>query len=110
MKRVQRLERAQEVIFVDTTSSVENNQSSMTIMLCATKIGALPVAAFLHESQSTTGYVAAMNLLKENFANCFGGKDVIISNFFLHLKILIFVQFSNKLNFFFEVPYGVSNR
>lgn len=83
MKRIQSLDRAQEVIFVDSTSSIENNQPSMTVMLTASKIGALPIAALIHESQTASGYVCAMNLLKENFKTCFGGKEVIISSIFI---------------------------
>ncbi len=82
MKRTRSLERTQEVIFVDSTSSVENYQSTMTVMLTATKIGALPIAAFIHESQSTDGYVMAMMLLKKYFPLCFGGKEVFKKKFF----------------------------
>lgn len=89
MKRVQRLDRAQEVIFVDSTSSIENNQSSMTVILTASKIGALPIAALIHENQTANGYVCAMKLLKDNFENCFGGKKVIISFLFINLNDMI---------------------
>ncbi len=76
MKRAQNLLSASEIIFTDTTSNVEFTQSSVTLMLTATKGGAVPNAILIHSSQSTECYTKAYNLLKSSYPKCFGGKEV----------------------------------
>ncbi|KAK3916595.1 Photosystem II reaction center Psb28 protein [Frankliniella fusca] len=75
MKRAQNLLSASEIIFTDTTSNVEFTQSCVTLMLTATKGGAVPIAILIHSSQSTECYTKAYNLLKSNYPKCFGGKE-----------------------------------
>ncbi|XP_071044223.1 uncharacterized protein [Parasteatoda tepidariorum] len=53
MKRVHNLNWASEIIFVDSTASCERSGATLTILLTATKIGALPIATIVHENQST---------------------------------------------------------
>ncbi|XP_075752371.1 uncharacterized protein LOC142818051 [Rhipicephalus microplus] len=45
-----------------------------TVVLTATKAGAVPLAVLIHKEQSTDGYLAAFKLLKEAPPLCFGGQ------------------------------------
>jgi hypothetical protein len=78
MKRTQTLATSSEICFVDSTASVTRDDISLTTLLVSTKAGGLPIAMFLHEKQSTEGYVNAFRLL-EGFT-CFGGQNVCIMN------------------------------
>ncbi|GFW35116.1 SWIM-type domain-containing protein [Trichonephila clavipes] len=64
-----------EIIFIDSTSSCEASSSTITILLSATKVGALPLAVMIHASQSIQNYINAFQLLKMNFPQCFWGQD-----------------------------------
>ncbi|KAK3907383.1 PTS system glucose-specific EIICBA component, partial [Frankliniella fusca] len=75
MRRAQDLQSSCEIIFTDSTSNVEFTHSSVTLMLTATKGGAVPIAILIHSSQSTECYSKAYNLLKSNYPKCFGGKE-----------------------------------
>ncbi|GFT14182.1 SWIM-type domain-containing protein [Trichonephila clavipes] len=75
MKRNHHLFSSKEIIFIDSTSSCEASSSTITILLSATKIGALPLAVMIHVSQSIQNYINAFQLLKMNFPQCFGGQD-----------------------------------
>ncbi|KAE8738726.1 hypothetical protein FOCC_FOCC015792 [Frankliniella occidentalis] len=74
-KRAQKLSQAGEIIFVDSTSSVEFSQSTLTVVLTATPAGAVPIAILIHDGQSGASYRKAFNLLKTHQPKCFGGKD-----------------------------------
>ncbi|GFT65358.1 SWIM-type domain-containing protein [Trichonephila clavipes] len=74
MKRNHHLFSSKEIIFIDSTSS-EASSSTITILLSATKVGALPLAVMIHASQSIQNYINAFQLLKMNFPQCFGGQD-----------------------------------
>lgn len=50
--------------------------STLTVMITATKAGAVPIAALIHQAQTTQNYVLAFQLLREHFPNCFGGQEV----------------------------------
>jgi hypothetical protein len=76
MQRAQALPCSGEMIFMDSSSSCDTSQATVTTMLTATKAGAVPIATLIHETQSTEGYIAALNMLKEHFPNCFGGNEV----------------------------------
>ncbi|GFY31643.1 SWIM-type domain-containing protein [Trichonephila clavipes] len=76
MKRNHHLFSSKEIIFIDSTSSCEASSSTITILLSATKVGALPLAVMIHASQSIQNYINAFQLLKMNFPQCFGGQDV----------------------------------
>ncbi|GFY52183.1 SWIM-type domain-containing protein [Trichonephila inaurata madagascariensis] len=69
------LSSSKEIIFIDSTSSCEASSSTITILLSATKVGALPLAVMIHASQSIQNYINAFQLLKMNFPQCFGGQD-----------------------------------
>ncbi|KAE8741686.1 hypothetical protein FOCC_FOCC012784 [Frankliniella occidentalis] len=74
MLRTHATKAAGEIIFVDSTASVESTESSTTVMLAATGAGAIPLGIFIHGSQTTSCYTKAFNLMKQNYPNCFGGK------------------------------------
>jgi hypothetical protein len=76
MIRAQALSSASEIIFIDSTSTCDATHSYVTILLTATKVGAIPLSVIIHESTTAYSYKEAFTLLKENFPKCFGGKEV----------------------------------
>ncbi|GFX15758.1 SWIM-type domain-containing protein [Trichonephila clavipes] len=76
MKRNHHLFSSKEIIFIDSTSSCEASSSTITILLSATKVGALPLAVMIHASQSIQNYINAFQLLKMNFPQSFGRQDL----------------------------------
>lgn len=74
MKRCQDLTHSGETIFIDSTSSVDATQSTLTIMLTASKAGALPIAIFVHEGQTEESYFQIFTLLNKYSTSAFGGK------------------------------------
>jgi len=76
MKRSQKLLSSQEIIFVDSTSSVDTTSSTVTVILTPSKAGAIPLAILIHEGQSEQSYVRAFSLLQEHFPLCYGAKEV----------------------------------
>ena len=52
MRRAAELRSATEVIFVDSTSTVDSDGISVTFMLTATQAGAVPLCVLLHSGQS----------------------------------------------------------
>ncbi|XP_077544680.1 uncharacterized protein LOC144157796 [Haemaphysalis longicornis] len=75
MRRAQLLNSAQETIFVDSTSSCDATQSTATVLLTATKAGAVPIAVLIHSSQSKEGYGLAFRLLRDCYPLCFGNSQ-----------------------------------
>ncbi|XP_077492191.1 uncharacterized protein LOC144103313 [Amblyomma americanum] len=75
MRRAQSLESAQELIFVDSTASCDTTRSTVTVLLTATKAGAVPIAVLIHSSQSREGYSLAFQLLKHCYPTCFGNRE-----------------------------------
>ncbi|KAH9366838.1 hypothetical protein HPB48_022772 [Haemaphysalis longicornis] len=73
MSRTQALGTAKEMVFLDSTASCDETQSTVTVVLTATPVGAMPLAVLLHSSQSTESYKAAFDLLKQSYPLCFGG-------------------------------------
>lgn len=84
MKRTQKLAAAGEIVFIDSTSSCESTQSSITPILIATKGGAVPIGILVHCAQSTECYERGFRLLQNNFPRCFGGKSVRSTACYLH--------------------------
>lgn len=76
MERAQKLKCSQEIIFLDSTSSVDTTSNSITVMLTPSKAGAIPIAILIHDGESEKSYTNAFTLLKDNFPLCFGGKNV----------------------------------
>ena len=79
MKRAQELPASQEIIFTDSTSSCDSENTTVTVMLTATKAGAVPIAVMLHPGTKQKDYVRAYSLLKEEFPKCFGMNEVRMS-------------------------------
>ena len=48
---------ANEMVFVDTTSHIDQTNSSLTIMLCRTQFGALPLDCFISSAQDEFCYL-----------------------------------------------------
>lgn len=63
-KRMQKLEEARQMIFVDAMSSCDHSHCSTTVALPATKADAVPMAVFTHSSQAAWDYSVALNLVK----------------------------------------------
>ncbi|CAN7944870.1 unnamed protein product, partial [Ixodes hexagonus] len=72
MRRTQQLAAASEIVFLDSTSSTDGTQSTTTVLLAATKAGAIPLAVLLHNCQTTESYSCAFRLLKDSYPLCFG--------------------------------------
>ncbi|XP_065306334.1 uncharacterized protein [Dermacentor albipictus] len=73
MQRTQGLEAASEIIFLDSTASCDESQATVTVVLTATPVGAIPIAVLMHNSQTTESYKTAFGLLKQKYPFCFGG-------------------------------------
>ncbi|KAH8034017.1 hypothetical protein HPB51_018528 [Rhipicephalus microplus] len=80
MRRAHNLELAREIVFVDSTASCDTTKCTVTVVLTATKAGAVPLAVLIHKEQSTDGYLAAFKLLKEAHPLCFGGQPVMYAD------------------------------
>lgn len=80
MKRAQLLDASREIIFCDSSSSCDTLETTITILLTATKAGAVPLSILLHQGQSTESYKAAFGFLKKTFPKCFGKSDVSVNN------------------------------
>lgn len=78
MMRAQKLSTAAEIIFVDTTSTVDMTSSNVTLVLTATKVGAIPLCILIHESQTKECYTKAFSIVKHTFPYGFGGKEVMM--------------------------------
>ncbi|KAK3913541.1 Ftsk domain-containing protein YdcQ [Frankliniella fusca] len=76
MRRTHDLFWSKNIVFVDTSSTCDSTSSNVTLMLTATKAGAIPMAVFLHEGQSTESYATAFDLFQKTYPNGFGGETV----------------------------------
>ena len=88
MQRLHSLQNSSEMIFIDSTCSCENSGTSLTVLLTASKVGALPLAVVIHPAQIFENYCSAFRLLKENFPFCFGGQTVSFSFIFIVIIII----------------------
>ncbi|CAN7998264.1 unnamed protein product, partial [Ixodes hexagonus] len=77
MRRTQQLAAASEIVFLDSTSSTDGTQSTTTVLLAATKAGAIPLAVLLHNCQTTESYSCAFRLLKDSYPLCFGKAHIL---------------------------------
>lgn len=85
MKRTQLLNASKEIIFCDSSSSCDTLETTITILLTATKAGAVPIGILLHQGQSTESYKAAFGFLKKTFPKCFGELNVSVYSNILYL-------------------------
>lgn len=56
---------SREVVFVDTTSHVDQINTALTPLLCASPVGALPLGVIFTSSQEETSYTKGFLLLKK---------------------------------------------
>jgi len=75
-KQSHSLSSADELVFIDSTSSCDAMHSTVTTVLTTSQAGALPLAVLLHESQSTEAYKSALGLLQLHYPHCFNGRPV----------------------------------
>jgi len=78
MTRAQTLYTADEIVFIDSSSSCDVTQSTVTMVLVASKAGAIPLAVLLHEGQSAESYQAAFAMLQQHCPDCFNGRQVCL--------------------------------
>lgn len=76
MKRTHALTTADELVFIDSSTSCDVTHSTVTTLLTASKAGALPLAILLHATQSSESYKNAFALLQQTYPLCFNGKSV----------------------------------
>ncbi|KAK3909095.1 Oxidoreductase NAD-binding domain-containing protein 1 [Frankliniella fusca] len=72
MKRAHCLPEAKEIIFTDSTASCDAENTVVSLLLTATKGGAVPLCVLLHNRQDTAGYKHAYQMLAKHYPNCFG--------------------------------------
>ncbi|KAL1464012.1 hypothetical protein MTO96_027046 [Rhipicephalus appendiculatus] len=82
MRRAQSLESAQNIIFVDSTTSCDGNGSTGTVLLPSTNAGVVLMAVLVCSSQSREGYVTAFQLLckalvQQNFGGPFPNSQAL---------------------------------
>ncbi|KAL3237883.1 hypothetical protein MRX96_048158 [Rhipicephalus microplus] len=73
MQRTQALESASEIIILDSTACCDESHATITVVLTATPVGALPIAVLMHNCQTTESYKTAFGLLRQKYPLCFGG-------------------------------------
>ena len=57
----QEMNSAGEVVFVDSTSHLDRTNSSLTVLVCSSPAGGLPLAVILSSSQTKEDYVIGMS-------------------------------------------------
>lgn len=62
MKRAHKIYWSSTVVFIDTSASCDSTSANVTIILTATKAGAVPLAVLIHEGQSSESYEVALSL------------------------------------------------
>ncbi|KAK4300177.1 hypothetical protein Pmani_027605 [Petrolisthes manimaculis] len=61
----QEFREASEVVFVDTTSHLDQHNTAVTLLLCVGSAGALPLAVIFTSSQDEVSFTAGFQLLKK---------------------------------------------
>ena len=76
MQRIHATEEAGHIVFMDTTSSVDNTNCSVTLLLCKGPLGAaVPLGIIISSGQDEVDYLAGLRILKELWGPAaFGGK------------------------------------
>ncbi|CAI6377696.1 unnamed protein product [Macrosiphum euphorbiae] len=72
-ERAQKLKNSSEIIFMDSTSSCDVSMASVTVLLTATKGGAVPIGVLIHKQQTAVAYEKGFKMLMDNFPLCFNG-------------------------------------
>lgn len=69
MKRIhQQVKQSQEMVFIDSTSHIDQTNSALTILLCASSIGALPLGVIISSAQDQRAYTTGKFIFK--YSNC----------------------------------------
>lgn len=66
LKGVFALNNADEIVFVDSSSSCDQTNTCVPFVFCGSKIGGLPIGCILHASLMEDNYKIAFKLLKES--------------------------------------------
>lgn len=75
MKRAHEQDFAGEIVFVDSSGSCDQGDSSVTFMFGASKVGGVPLACVIHKEQTEANYSGAFRAVKEAVGpQAFGGK------------------------------------
>jgi hypothetical protein len=69
--------------------------ASITVILTATKGGAVPIGVLVHMQQTSLAYEKGFKMLKEHFPNCFGGLEVMVK--------IINIEFDNGFKMLFKL-------
>jgi len=77
MTRAQSLHTADELVFIDSSCSCDVTQCTVTMVLVASKAGAIPVAVLLHEGQSAESYQAAFSRLLQRSSGLYAMKYLL---------------------------------
>ncbi|KAL4127393.1 hypothetical protein QTP88_011564 [Uroleucon formosanum] len=86
-ERVQKLKNSFEIIFMGSTSSSDVSMASVTVLLTATKGGAVPIWVLIHKQQTAMAYKKGFKMLMDNFPLCFNGltyPKIIMTRQFYH--------------------------
>ncbi|KFM75476.1 hypothetical protein X975_06892, partial [Stegodyphus mimosarum] len=75
MKRAHQLAASQEVVFVDSTSSCDSENHSITFMLTSCAAGAAPLGIIITKGQTQDIYTQGFQLLKDNISESFYKKN-----------------------------------
>ena len=63
MERAQDMKFSREIIFIDSSCSVDTTNTTITNILSPSKAGAIPLAIMIHEGQTEESYIGALSLL-----------------------------------------------
>ncbi|GBM30722.1 hypothetical protein AVEN_259583-1 [Araneus ventricosus] len=83
MKRAHNLKSSDEIVFVDSTSSCDPDNHSITFMLCPCSAVAVPLAVIITKGQTEDSYVNGFQLLNEaleNPINNKGHQEIFMTN------------------------------
>lgn len=61
------LKNSSEIIFMDSTSICDVSMASVTVLLTATKGGAVPIGVLVHKQQTAMAYEKGFKMLMDNF-------------------------------------------
>jgi len=99
-ERAQKLKNRSEIIFMDSTSSCDVSMASVTVLLTATKGGAVPIGVLIHKQQTAMAYEKGFKMLMDNFPLCFNGLSVINYLLCIPNNIIHFINIYSNMYLF----------
>lgn len=75
MKRAHNLTSSSEIVFVDSTSSCDPDNHSITFMLCPCSAGAVPLAVIITRGQTQEAYKKGFQLVNSALEKPFNGRQ-----------------------------------